>query len=226
MEVEVESAQPEVANPEVEVQQTQQTETETPPEAAQPKEDPQERNWREIRKTVSELKRENQYLKQKLETPAPPPPAENLDDEDIVTEKRLNKRLRDIETLIKQKEVESVEDRLKSKYSDFHEVVSEENCELLKQNDPELAASIAALQGDPYKQGLAAYKILKRSDYTQQRQTMQEKVKTAENAKKPVSSNAVRKQGALAEANRFSNGLTPDLKKALWKEMQEARKGA
>lgn len=213
---------PEVATPE-------QQETQSPPQAVQEPEDANTRNWRELRKTVAELKRENQYLRHKVEQPPAPvqepeaePPAA---DDDIVTNKVLKRKVQELEGLIKKKDAETVEERLLTKFNDFHDVVSEENVNLLKQNDPELAASIAALQHDPFKQGTAAYKILKKMDYTQQRQIMHDKAKSDENAKKPVSANAV-KPSPLSQANRFANGLTQDLKKALWKEMQEARKGA
>ncbi len=55
---------------------------------------------------------------------------------------------------------------------------------------------------------------------------MQDKAKLDQNVKKPMSVQAVRKQGALSEANSFANGLTPELKKSLLAEMASARKGA
>ena len=54
---------------------------------------------------------------------------------------------------------------------------------------------------------------------------MQDKARIEQNAKKPVSVQAVRKQGVLSEANQFAMG-SPEHKKALFKEMQEARKRA
>lgn len=216
----------EIASPEQQDQPVSQAVEETQPAA--PVEDPQERNWREIRQSLKELKRENQYLRQQVESSQQRPVSqeEPEDDEPYVTPKKLNKQLSDFEQRLKMKEAETVEDRLRSKYNDYDDVVSVENVEYLKQNDPELALSIQALAGDPYKQASAAYKLLKKTDYYMNKNTMQDKAKIADNSKKPMSVQAVRKQGALGEANRFANGLTPELKKALFAEMQAARKGA
>lgn len=188
----------------------------------------QDKNWREIRQSLKELRRENQYLRQQVESSQRQPVAqeEPEDDEPYVTPKRLNNRLSDLERRLKAKEADSVEDRLRARFSDYDDVVSVENVEYLKQNDPELALSIQALAEDPYRQACAAYKILKRTDYQMNKSSMQDKAKIVDNSKKPMSVQAVRKQGALADANRFASGLTPELKNALFKEMQQARKGA
>lgn len=50
--------------------------------------------------------------------------------------------------------------RLKSKFSDFDDVVNSETLDLLEQQDPELAKTIVEL-GDPYKMGLQSYKFIK-----------------------------------------------------------------
>jgi hypothetical protein len=217
--------QSEVHEQEVVAQEQQEVQEETPKE-----DDPQERNWREARQALKELKRQNEYLKQKIEETqrhqlTKQQQEDLLAEDDFVQAKHLNKRLAELERKLQQKEQETVVDRLKIRCPDFEDVVTEENINYLKQNDPELAMSLQALQHDPFAQGMAAYKILKKTDYYQNKAIMQEKAKTQENAKKPVSVNAVRKQqGALAEANKFANGLTPDLKKSLWQEMQESRK--
>jgi predicted metal-dependent peptidase len=51
-------------------------------------------------------------------------------------------------------------DRLKSKYSDFEEVVNPETMALLEEQDPELATTIAAAK-DPYVIGMQCYKYMK-----------------------------------------------------------------
>ena len=54
-----------------------------------------------------------------------------------------------------------------------------------------------------------------------------EKKKAEINLSKPVSSNAAANSATpLGQAHVFENGLTPDLRKQLWKEMENARKGA
>lgn len=198
----------------------------------QAQEDPQEKNWRELRNALKELKRENQALRHevnRIHEPKQRAVEEDEDDDDysdgVVTPKHLQKAISRIEQKLYEKEKSSVEDRLRAKYSDFDDVFTQENIEYLQKNDPELALSLRALSNDPYKQAIAAYKLLRKTDYFLQN-TSQDKVKIAQNQTKPTSVQSVRKQGALAEANRFANGLTKDLKEQLWKEMQQYSKGS
>lgn len=190
-----------------------------------PKEDPQERNWRNARQKMQEQNQQIELLKQKLEEmqspKAQPEPEEDLTDDDFVRGHHLKKKLEAMKKLLQKTEAETAISRAKSLFNDFDQVVSFENVELLKQNDPELAISLKALAHDPYAQAIATYKLLKRTDYSQQMQSMENKQRIDKNIKKPPSINSV---APLAEANRFANGLTPELKKALQKEMSEAAK--
>lgn len=190
-------------------------------------EHPQQGQWSELRQALKELKRENQQLRADLTRPAPvadvPDPDES---EPYVTPQSLKKKMAALEAKLHAKETEATADRLRAKFADFDEVVSVDNVEYLKTHDPELAQSIRALAADPYSQGVAAYKILKRTEINTNRTSMADKQKIAANTAKPQSVQNVRKQGALSDANKFAGGLTPDLKKALWAEMTSASKGA
>lgn len=201
-------------------------------------EDPQEKNWRELRQTLKEFKnenkeirRENQYLAQKLmEMDSGKNSAaqeeEKFDEDELVTYKTLKKYDQKLTQKIKAAESAAAVDRLKVQFKDFDEVVTAENVQYLQENEPELVASLQNLKNEPYKQAVAAYKLLKKTDYYTQKGGMEMKKRVEENSKKPASSHSARKGTALADANRFANGLTPDLKSQLWKEMQEARKMA
>ncbi len=221
----VTSELPDVATPEQDQLQEAalQAEQETPNNARE--EDPQERNWRNARQKMQEQNDQIQALKQRLEEiQAPksdPEPIDDLTDDDFVRGYHLKKKLEAMEKALQKNEAESAISRARTQFSDFDQVVSVENVELLKQNDPELAISLKALANDPYAQALATYKLLKRTDYSQQKQSMENKQRIEKNLKKPPSINSV---APLAEANNFANGLTPELKKALQKEMSEAVK--
>lgn len=219
----------ELVNPESE-HVSEVEETQDAVQEEQPKEDPQEKNWRELRQALKELKRENQALRQEMnrsrDDQQHSEPEDDGDDEEIVTTKKLTKALSRIEEKLLEKEKETVEDRLRAKFSDFDDVFSQENVEFLQKHDPELVLSLRSLAHDPYKQAVAAYKMLKRTDHYHSKVSGEDKAKIAENKTKPGSVQAVRKQGALAEANKFANGLTPALKEQLWKEMQEYSKGS
>lgn len=200
-------------------------------------EDGQDRNWKQARQRIKEKEEESKYLKQQVDllaqqlndirghTKKQPEPEETqwLTD----TERRLANEIKELkQNFEKQKEKEGdyLLDRLKMKFPDFEHIVTAENVIQLKRDNPVLAKAIASLQGDQFEQGVAAYEILKRSGYTGDGQTMYDKSKIDKNQKKPVSVQAVRKEGALGEANRFAMGLTPDLAKQLNKEMADACK--
>lgn len=198
-----------------------------------PVEDPQERNWKAARLKLEEQARAMQAMQQELlalreRSHKAPEPEEN--EEDFTdTEKRLYREIKTLKNEVskaKTRESDTVVDRLRSKYPDFDTVMDPENINFLKTNNPALAKALVSLKDDPYEQGLAAYDALRTTSWYQGQKHMEEKTKIEQNVKKPLSVQAVRKQGALSEANRFANGLTPELKKALIKEMAEARKGS
>ena len=199
--------------------------------------DDQDRNWKEARRVQEEQKRrirEQEELIQRLQGPKPAQNDDDLDklgDEDIVTKaqaKRLASKMAEeiANKVIKQREASTVDERLSLKFPDFAEVVTQENIELLKQTEPELAESLAH-NPDPYKQGVAVYKLLKKAAIVAEQVDMhsKEKEKAVKNSQKPVSVNAVTKQSAIGNAHMFENGLTDELKKSLRAEMAQAIKG-
>ena len=129
--------------------------------------------------------------------------------------------------VIQQRENATVEERLSLKFHDFHQVVSRENIELLKETEPELARSLSH-NTDPYDQGIAAYKLMKRlgiGTESVSKEPVREKQRAVANSQKPVSVNAVTKNSAIGNAHMFENGLTKELKKSLYDEMKNAMKG-
>lgn len=202
-------------------------------EAPKPvEESPQEKNWRAARQKMDEQTRHIQGLEYELNNirqSLTPKAVEAEPDFLTDTEKKLYHKMKDLEERLEKKtaiDPDAIVERVRSRFNDFDSVVTPENLSNLKQNEPELAQSLISLKEDPYKQAIAAYKLIKRADWYQDGTTMADKQKAVDNSKKPVSVQAVRKQGALSDANRFANGLTPDLKASLLKEMNEARKGA
>lgn len=225
---------------EIEPAAAQATETEAAPqerpenEAQKKKRNDLEYNWAEARRTMQEREREIRELRDQLnQIQKAQKPEEDelatLSKDDILTvaqaEKLVSKRAAAIaEQVLKAREASTVDERLTNKFSDFSEVVSKENIETLKQTEPELALSLWKLQEDPYQQGVAAYKLLKKMGIGMKPESSPEKDKALANKQKPVSVNAVTKQSALGNAHLFENGLTQELKNQLWKEMQQAMK--
>lgn len=120
-----------------------------------------------------------------------------------------------------------LESRLKRQYPDFDEVVSSENIEQLKENDPESALIVDSIP-NVYTKALAAYKAIKSMNVNRSRDQLfaAEKEKAQRNASKPRPSVSINPQSAdnpLSRVNAFADGLTPELEKQLLKEMHLAR---
>ncbi len=219
--------QEEVVTPQEEqVAQSQETQEESPKET---EESSKEFNFRQLRET-------NKQLDQKLEKAteiidafnnsqrqaSAPAPEEELGSEDLAEGRHLKKLEEKIEKLMLKKEMEAVPDKLKAKFSDFNQVVTKENLEKLKETEPELYSTIRS-GPDFFATGVAAYKTLKSLGYAQDQVSMtKQKDHVQANHNKPLSAQAIKGQGALHEANAFANGLTPELKTQLQKEMAEA----
>ncbi|KKK62739.1 hypothetical protein LCGC14_3001330, partial [marine sediment metagenome] len=106
----------------------------------------------------------------------------------------------------------------KQKYPDFENIVTSENIEKLKQEDPELEKLIM-LSNNPYER---TYKEIKRSDFYRSTQVNKEsEEKIAENSKKPISSNSFGKSRPLSYANDYAKGDA-----SLMEEMQKYRGGS
>jgi len=187
-----------------------------------------EYNWNEARRKMAELERitrDQQQEINRLQQGHKPEEDElaKLSDDDILTVSQA-KKLHDYRD--KQSQIElyrQKEEILKLKYPDIDQVLSPENIANFEQTEPELAESLMALAGDPIKMKAAAYKLIKKTSNHDTPLSI-EKKKAEQNAKKPVSVQAVSKQSAIGNAHLFENGLTPEVKKQMWAEMQQAIK--
>jgi hypothetical protein len=197
----------------------------------------QEYNWNEARRKMEMLERQNSELQEKFnkmsmaQSQTQNDDLASLADDDIVTAKQARglaeKMARQVaDQAIRDREASTMEERLISKYGDFNSVVTKENIDIFNKNEPELAMSLQALAYDPYAQATAAYKMLKKYGLGVSEEVAKNKQRALDNSKKPVSVQSVTKQSsAIGNVSTFENGLTPELQKQLWKEMQEAKKG-
>jgi hypothetical protein len=128
----------------------------------------------------------------------------------------LKKELNDIKAQVE-------EQRFRARYPDLDEVITAENIELLKQEDPEIAQLLASMPQGSNEQVTMAYKYIKRI-VPQKTPEPLDKKKAIDNSKKPISVQAIAKNSAIGNAHMFENGLTNELKSQLWKEMQDAMK--
>jgi len=193
-----------------------------------------EQNFRNLREEKDRIERENHELRDwKNRYSQPTDEVKEVeedygfDDDDIVegkVVKELYKKLSNLEKRYEQEKAATIPDRLKTKFADFEQVVSAQNIEKLRLDEPEIFASITSGK-DLYAKGVSAYKTLKALGISKSEDYQAQKAQVSANQGKPVSAQAIRGQGALSEANIFAKGLTPELKRQLQQEMQESAKG-
>lgn len=186
-----------------------------------------EYNFRQMRETLAQRDEELKQLREQQIRSS----EEELGEEDLVEGKHLKKGLSEIREMLRQKDLEAVPDKLRNRFEDFDQVVNQENLEKLKDTEPELYLTLRSGNGEKlegaelFTKGIAAYKTLKSMGYApENKDYMKQKEQAHSNHHKPLSTQAIKGAGALHEANVFANGLTPDLKKKLQKEMAEAVK--
>lgn len=144
-----------------------------------------------------------------------------LGDDDIAEGRHLNRVQQEIKAL----KEELVQARIKAQYHDFDAVVTMDNLASLRENYPELAASLQSTS-DLYTQAASAYTLIKKLGLAQDQETLSNRAKVQNNIAKPrpaASLNAQQGDSPLTKANAFSEGLSEDLKKQLLKEMKMAR---
>jgi hypothetical protein len=197
--------------------------SEIPPEPAPGS---QEYNWQQARNEIRRRDEEVRELRQMLEAMRNPPPAPPTEEEyslaadDLAEGRHIQHLEKKIENLLQKMKNEEVPSKLKARFPDIDDVVTVENIERLKKEEPELLGSIYA-NPDLYARGVAAYKLVKKSSPAPDPYA-NEKAAIESNRTRPGSGNAAARQSPLAEADRFAGGLTPQLKKQLLAEMEEA----
>lgn len=238
-EVENNSAVQEIAAPETSPNESESAHHEEVNET----ETKQDRNWREIRRRNAELERKakaqeeiiQNFIQQGMaghQNPAPQPDElDTVSDQDYIPKGDVAKMIRRDRELTKKEALEEFErkmeekdranfhNKLRSKFSDFDDVVTPETLELFEQQDPDLAQTIADLK-DPYKMGLQTYKFIKSmglsSKAPSHRRSKEVEKKMEQNAKTVPSPQSYDKRPM---AQTFQ--MTEQLKKELWREMNE-----
>ena len=200
----------------------------------------QQVNFKALRLEKERLERENfKALKQieELQRKAQKPDEDmdlEISDDDLFEgkhykkiQRQLKKQKEDLEQYQAQIKMTTTEAKLKAQYSDFDKVVNEETIKRLTQEEPEIADTISSTQ-NLYSKAVSAYKMIKKlgiyveDNYAPDRNVVQR------NSLRPKASASVSPQqgdSPLTRANEFANGLTPELKKQLWREMEESAKG-
>jgi hypothetical protein len=221
----------------VEIQQEEvvqsQEEQSTPQVETQSQEiSDKEKNFLRLRETKEQLERENRELREAFQNKNQQQQQKQqeddfgVEDDDLVegkVVKKLYQEIRNLKNSYEQDKIATVPERLKNKFNDFDQVVTQENVEKLKLSEPELYASITS-GSDLYAKGVSAYKTLKAMGIVKDDPYLAKKEQVQRNNERPLSAQAIKGQGALSEANIFAKGLTPELRKQLQQEMSQAVK--
>lgn len=191
----------------------------------EPVESKQDRNWREMRKKLEYYEQKLADLEQRSQPKAAEEEEIALSDDDIVTAKDVKKLAKKMakELYVQERaklEAETAEDRLRSKYSDFDDVVNEDNVKKLLKEEPELAKVLKAT-ADPYAKGVAAYRYIRMMEgatpHTVDKQVIRQ------NLSKPRTTTSIKDSG-LDHVEEFANGrLTADMRRKLYEEMRSAQ---
>jgi hypothetical protein len=139
---------------------------------------------------------------------------------------KFSKDIDDLKSQIKQYEAQAIEARLRSECPDIDNVLANENLETFKKEYPELAETVSA-NNNFYTKAKATYTMIKKLGINKQDSLREETEMIQKNASRPRASNSTSSQSGqnpLSKANEFAQGLTPELKEKLWREMQESAK--
>jgi len=176
----------------------------------------------------------NKQASVQQEPPEPEIDFNSLEDDDLLTGKELKnawkkeqKRLSNIEQKMKDNDrathEKTVESELTRKYSDFYDVINEENLKKLRDLRPGLARSLH-YNPDLKEKAMETYQAIKDLgiyESSPTRATNDHEI-VQKNAIKPRSTNSINPQkgtSPLNNANMFANGLTAELKKKLYEDM-------
>lgn len=196
-------------------------------EDSQQKRNEEDKNWAEVRRKMREqqqLIQESQQQIAELTASNAPKEEENwgIEDEDLAEGKHikeLKKELKALHVEMKTRERESVNDRIHARYSDYEEVVTPENIEILKQKKPFLAKALSK-SDNQYELAAEAYELIKTYVVTESPQPVPEALRALDNSNKPRSVQAVSKTSALADLNQFAE-LDAKGKKAFLRSKRE-----
>ena len=217
------------------------------PKNNQPEESIDEKNWKALRKLKQQAEeerdaalrayREMQMQAGNRQSQAPVEEDDYSDlgisAEDLVEGKHLSKVSKELKKIKSALELYQTEHKLKKKYSDFDDVVTKENLELLVAREPELAKGLDA-NPDLYSKAVTAYNIIKNLQIYNptKRQQLNNLAKVSdkidENLSRPQVAASVSPQTGstpLSRANEYAEDYSREELDRVYREMLERANG-
>lgn len=169
-----------------------------------------------------------QYQQQPVE---PEPTPVSYDDDDIIEGRHLKAEFNSLKRELQEykknteesrriAESNAIENKLRSKYNDFDNVVTYENIQKLRELKPEIAASLHQTQ-DLYSKAAATYTILKDLGIARSSAPYQQDQQRAQtNLNKPKPAESLNAASPLSHASDFAGGnLTEERKRQIYEQM-------
>ena len=141
-------------------------------------------------------------------------------------QKKTKKQFDDLAAQQEETRALLIELKLRQEFPDIEKVLTKEKMQELKETEPDLARSLESNK-DYYSKARSAYKMIKKFGIYTEDNNEQEREAVQRNAAKPRPLSSISPQQAespLSRVNAFANGLTPELKAQLYKEMEESIK--
>ncbi len=216
-------------------QETQGEHTTTPQESFKELRQRAEQAERERNEAIGFIRQlEQMAYQQQQQVPQQPVQQEqpaSYEDDDIIEgrhlkaefssiKKELQEHRKQVEESRRMAESNAIENKLRSKYSDFDSIVTYDNIAKLRELKPEVAASLHQTQ-DLYSKAAATYTILKDLGIARSSTPYAEDQQRAQvNLSKPKSAAALSAASPLSHASSFSSGdLTDDRKRQIYEQM-------
>ncbi len=212
--------------------------TQQPQQQATSEENSSARNFRQLREKAERTERElyeaNQYIRSMQSQSKPKEEDDDLADDDLVERKHVDRivdrKIKKYEEQLQQYSMMQQEQQVLNKCPDYYAIVNDDSIALLREQDPDIAATLAS-NPDLKSKAIATYNIIKKMGITAApvaQPYSQDIERIQKNASKPkplASVNPQQGDSPLSRANAFANGLTDELKDQLRKEMAESRRG-
>jgi hypothetical protein len=189
----------------------------------------QARNFKMLRQQAEQIARERDDLRRQLESRqhSNEEPEYNVSEDELVEGKHLknqkryiDKQVEDLKQQLANQQAALIEQNIRSRCPDFDSVVSERSLAKLREEYPEVAASLNS-SPDMQSKAIAAYNLIKKLGLSTA-QNNQDKETIATNTAKVKPSSALKTSDSpLNRVNAFERGLTDAEKEAIFKRAQD-----
>jgi len=216
------------------------------PQPKRGQEAPAAKRIRELREAQKKAERERDELlrmmqMQQMQQNMPKQQEQQPEEDDLLIEddalvegkylRQMNKKMNQMQQQLKNYQSQSAESiteaRIKATYPDFDRVVSQDNIAQLREDYPEIAATLSA-STDLYSKAVSAYTLIKQFGIHADPVLQNDRARVIKNTAKPrplASVNPQQGDSPLSKANAFANGeFTDEIKEQLRREMMQARK--